>query len=78
MDWIGFLIAGLVVGFLARLLLPGRDSMGILMTLLVGVAGSLIGGWLGGVLLGRPGGFILAVITAMVLVWVLRRSSSRA
>jgi uncharacterized membrane protein YeaQ/YmgE (transglycosylase-associated protein family) len=41
---IGFLVFGLVVGVLARLLVPGRQHLGIVMTLLLGVVGSLIGG----------------------------------
>ena len=41
---IGFLVFGLVVGIVARLLVPGRQNMGLLMTLLLGVVGSVIGG----------------------------------
>lgn len=41
---IGFLVAGLIIGLLARLILPGRQKIGLLMTLLLGVVGSLIGG----------------------------------
>jgi uncharacterized membrane protein YeaQ/YmgE (transglycosylase-associated protein family) len=44
MGIIGFLIAGLIIGALARLLMPGRQKIGLLWTLLLGVAGSLIGG----------------------------------
>lgn len=45
-----FLIFGLIVGFLARALMPGRQSMGIVMTTVLGVVGSLIGGFLGSLL----------------------------
>jgi uncharacterized membrane protein YeaQ/YmgE (transglycosylase-associated protein family) len=41
---IGFLVAGLVIGLIARLLLPGRQKIGLLWTLVLGVVGSLIGG----------------------------------
>lgn len=41
---IGFLVAGLIIGLLARLILPGRQRIGLLMTLLLGVVGSLVGG----------------------------------
>ena len=44
MAIIGFLVFGLIVGLVARLLLPGRQKIGLLWTLLLGVAGSLIGG----------------------------------
>src|ERR671916_1864109 len=43
-SMIGFLVAGLIIGLLARLILPGRQKIGLLMTLLLGVIGSLIGG----------------------------------
>ena len=46
MSVIGFLIVGLVAGFLARLIVPGRDPMGLLATLVLGIAGSLVGGFL--------------------------------
>jgi uncharacterized membrane protein YeaQ/YmgE (transglycosylase-associated protein family) len=48
--------------------------MGILMTILVGVAGSLVGGFVGQAIFGRPGGFILAVICAALIVWLLSRT----
>ena len=41
---IGFLIAGLIIGLLARLILPGRQRIGLLLTLVLGVVGSVIGG----------------------------------
>jgi uncharacterized membrane protein YeaQ/YmgE (transglycosylase-associated protein family) len=44
MGIIGFLVAGLIIGLLARLLLPGRQKIGLLWTVILGVAGSLIGG----------------------------------
>ncbi len=48
MEFLGFILVGLVVGFLARLVLPGRDPIGILGTVLVGVVGGLLGGFLFG------------------------------
>lgn len=70
---IGWVILGLVAGFLGRALHPGRDSMGILSTIMLGVVGSLLGGGLAYVLkLGtgpyEPGGWILATIGAIVLL----------
>jgi uncharacterized membrane protein YeaQ/YmgE (transglycosylase-associated protein family) len=71
---LGLIITGLIVGALARLIIPGRQRMGILMTILVGVAGSLVGGFVGQAIFGRPGGFILAVICAALIVWLLSRT----
>jgi len=64
-EIIGLIILGLIVGALGRLVNPGRDPMGMLLTLGIGVASVLIVGWLlgGGVL-----GFIVAVIVAAILV----------
>ena len=77
---IGFLIAGLIIGLLARLLLPGRQRIGLLMTLLLGVVGSLIGGTIANLL--RTGdiwelniiGFIAAVAASMALLAVGERA----
>jgi uncharacterized membrane protein YeaQ/YmgE (transglycosylase-associated protein family) len=78
---IGFLIAGLVIGLLARLLLPGRQKIGLLWTLLLGVIGSLIGGTIANLL--NTGdiwelnviGFIAAVVASVVLLSVAERSA---
>jgi len=71
---VGLILSGLVVGGLGRLALPGPDPMGLPMTFLIGVGGSLIGGLVGRVLFGRPGGMILAVLAATLLVYLVRRS----
>jgi uncharacterized membrane protein YeaQ/YmgE (transglycosylase-associated protein family) len=78
---IGFLVAGLIIGLLARLLLPGRQKIGLLWTLLLGVIGSLIGGTIANAL--NTGniwelnviGFVAAVVTSVVLLSVAERSS---
>ena len=71
---ISLVIVGLIVGAVARLLMPGPDAMSIPMTILVGVGGSVIGGYLGNFVLGRPGGFILGVLCAMGIIYLMRRS----
>jgi uncharacterized membrane protein YeaQ/YmgE (transglycosylase-associated protein family) len=69
------LFAGLVVGALARLALPGRDPMTIPQTIAVGIAGSFIAGVIGALLFGRgAGGLLLAVICSAAIVYVIRRS----
>jgi uncharacterized membrane protein YeaQ/YmgE (transglycosylase-associated protein family) len=77
MDWLYLILAGLVVGLVARLLLPGRDPIGILGTLALGVVGALLGGFLWIEVLGfdNSGGieFIAAVLTAMLLLFIYRK-----
>ena len=73
---IGFLVAGLVIGALARLIKPGKQHLSLLWTLLLGLAGSVIGGLVASAL-GTGGiwelnvlGFVLAVVAAVLLVGV--------
>ena len=77
-DWsmIGFLVAGLVIGALARLLKPGKQNLGILATLALGLVGSLIGGTIaqffhtGSIWELNILGFVLAVLAAFLLIGV--------
>jgi uncharacterized membrane protein YeaQ/YmgE (transglycosylase-associated protein family) len=70
-------IIGLIVGGLARLLLPGPDPMGIGMTALVGVSGTLVAGLFSWYVLHRHGaGLVLSVLFSMLLVWLYRRSQT--
>ena len=77
---IGFLVAGLIIGALARLILPGRQRIGLLMTLLLGVVGSLIGGTIANALAAGSIwelnfiGFIAAVATSVGLLAIADRS----
>lgn len=71
---IGFIVAGLVIGALARLVKPGKQNLGILATLLLGLVGSVIGGVVAS-LLGTGGifelnvlGFVVAVVAAVALI----------
>lgn len=80
---IGFLVAGLIIGALARLIKPGKQNLSILMTLGLGLVGSLIGGtiaWLVGT--GSIWeldwlGFILAVVAAVLLIGAAEGMSSK-
>lgn len=74
MQILGLIVVGLIIGALARLIKPGRQKIGLLMTLLLGVGGALIGGIIAG-LLGTGTiweldfiGFVVAVIAAVLLV----------
>ncbi|MFL5848470.1 MAG: GlsB/YeaQ/YmgE family stress response membrane protein [Solirubrobacteraceae bacterium] len=77
---IGFIVAGLIIGALARLLMPGRQKIGLLWTLLLGLAGSVIGGSIAN-LLGTGDiwelnviGFVVAVVSAVALLAVAERA----
>ncbi|MGB8326166.1 MAG: GlsB/YeaQ/YmgE family stress response membrane protein [Steroidobacteraceae bacterium] len=76
MHLIGHLIFGAIVGLCAKFLLPGHDPGGLLVTPLIGIAGSWVGSVLGKKLgwyqEGSPFGFVLAVIGAMALLLVYR------
>jgi uncharacterized membrane protein YeaQ/YmgE (transglycosylase-associated protein family) len=68
-------LSGLIVGALARLALPGPDPMGIGMTILIGLAGSFIGGLLMMLLFRRGGaGIVVSVACATAIVYLIRRS----
>ncbi|SAK54488.1 transglycosylase-associated protein [Caballeronia temeraria] len=79
LAFIGTLIVGLVVGLIARALKPGDDSMGWIMTIVLGIAGSLIAGYVGRALgwyqPGQPAGWIASVIGAIILlvIWGMIR-----
>jgi uncharacterized membrane protein YeaQ/YmgE (transglycosylase-associated protein family) len=71
-------VMGLVVGALARLLVPGPDPMGIGGTILLGIVGSIIGGIVGRAIFhDNSPGFLLALVTTIVLLLVLRRTTRR-
>jgi len=78
--WILF---GLIVGFVARWIVPGESPGGILGDLVVGIVGAFIGGWLfslfghAGVTGFNLGSFVCAIIGAVVLLWVIRALSGR-
>ena len=80
---IGFLVAGLIIGALARLIKPGKQNLGILATLGLGLVGSLIGGTIAW-LLGTGSiwelnilGFVLAVVAAVLLIGTAEGMSGR-
>jgi uncharacterized membrane protein YeaQ/YmgE (transglycosylase-associated protein family) len=73
---IWLLIIGLIIGALAKLIMPGRDPGGIIVTMLLGIAGSFIGGIIGRALglygPGQGAGFIVSVLGAILLLWIYR------
>ncbi|MFN2526701.1 MAG: GlsB/YeaQ/YmgE family stress response membrane protein [Actinomycetota bacterium] len=76
-EIIGLIVVGLIVGYVARLLMPGADPMGLIGTLLLGVVGVFGGFYLARVIFPDNEGWpwIAAVIVAMALLWIFRRMS---
>ena len=72
MSIIGTIIVGLIVGLIARALKPGRDPMGWIMTILLGIAGSFLAGYVGQAMgwyqVGEPAGWIASVVGAIILL----------
>jgi uncharacterized membrane protein YeaQ/YmgE (transglycosylase-associated protein family) len=78
---IGWIIFGLIVGIIAKLFHPGRDPGGFIVTILIGIAGSLLGGFAGRALglygPGQSAGFIMSVIGAVLLLVLYNLLSRR-
>lgn len=76
LHWIWMFLIGLVIGVVAKFLMPGKDPGGFIITGLLGIAGSLLAGWLGQTLgwyrPGQPAGFIMSVIGALILLFLYR------
>ena len=77
MGVLGWVLFGLVVGIIAKLLMPGRDPGGLIITTLLGIVGAVIGGFLGRSLglygPGEPAGFLMATLGAVVLLFLYRK-----
>jgi uncharacterized membrane protein YeaQ/YmgE (transglycosylase-associated protein family) len=84
MHWLWVFLIGLVVGLVAKLLMPGKDPGGFIITAIIGIAGSLLATWVGQNVFGwyregQSAGFIASVIGAIVLLLIyhmLRRKSA--
>jgi uncharacterized membrane protein YeaQ/YmgE (transglycosylase-associated protein family) len=81
MGVLGWIIFGLVVGALAKFVMPGRDGGGIIVTTLLGIVGALVGGFLGRALglyqIDEPAGFIGALVGAVLVLAIFRMASGR-
>ncbi|MES2305019.1 MAG: GlsB/YeaQ/YmgE family stress response membrane protein [Gemmatimonadota bacterium] len=67
------ILIGFIIGVIAKFLMPGKDPGGFIITTLLGIAGSWVGGWISG-MLGGTGtvGWIGSVLGAMLLLWIYR------
>jgi uncharacterized membrane protein YeaQ/YmgE (transglycosylase-associated protein family) len=76
MGILGWILFGLIVGALAKLVMPGRDPGGIIVTMLLGIAGAVLGGFVGRAMglygPGEAAGFIMSFIGAVVLLLIYR------
>lgn len=76
MGFLWMLIIGLIVGAIAKLLMPGKDPGGFIVTILIGIAGAFVAGLLGQAVgwyrEGEPAGFIASVFGAILLLWIYR------
>lgn len=87
---LGLIVVGLIAGLIARAVIPGKQSIGILMTIVLGIVGSFVGGFLGFLIFGsdpnsgflQPSGIIGSILGAIIVlgiyVAVTRRKSPRA
>ena len=84
MSFIWWLIVGLVVGAIARLIMPGRDSMGLIATIVLGIAGSFLGGFVSQLIMGggnkgfHPAGLVMSLVGAILLLWIWRMIRGRS
>ena len=75
---IGLIVIGLIAGFIARAIIPGKQSMGILLTIVLGIVGSFVGGFLGYLLFGadpnggflQPSGIIGSILGAIIVLGI--------
>ena len=76
MAILGWILFGLIVGALAKLVMPGRDPGGIIVTMLLGIAGAVLGGFIGRAMgfygPNEAAGFIVSFIGAVLLLWIYR------
>ena len=81
MQILGWIIFGLCAGIVAKLLMPGRDPGGFIITILLGIVGSVVGGYIAG-FMGITGGwwinFAMAVVGALVLLGVYRLAMGKS
>lgn len=79
---LGWIVFGLIAGFLARAIVPGKDDIGLLMTIVLGVVGSAVGGFLFGLFTGglrdfQPSGWIGSVVGAIIVLVIYNAVTGR-
>lgn len=78
---LGWIIFGLIVGVIAKLLMPGKDPGGFVVTILLGIAGAMLGGWVGRAMGlytdGEGAGFFMALLGSILLLGIYRLTLRR-
>ena len=84
MNILSWIIVGLIAGALARLIMPGRDPMGIIATIVLGIIGSLLGGFVSMAIWRnnntsafQGSGLLLSILGAIIVLWIYRMVKSR-
>ena len=79
---LGWALFGLIVGALAKLVMPGRDPGGLVITMLLGIVGALVGGFIGRLLgLYQPGqsaGYLMSIAGALLVLFIYHQVKTRA
>ncbi|MCO5100939.1 MAG: GlsB/YeaQ/YmgE family stress response membrane protein [Burkholderiaceae bacterium] len=74
MSWLWTLIIGLIVGAIAKWVMPGRQSGGIIVTMILGIVGAFVATWIGQAVgwyqQGQGAGFIASIIGALIVLWI--------
>jgi uncharacterized membrane protein YeaQ/YmgE (transglycosylase-associated protein family) len=85
MGILAWIILGLIAGAIAKAIMPGRDPGGFVVTALIGIVGAVVGGFLGNMIFGIGGvsgvdirSILIAVVGALVLLWVYRMATRRS
>ena len=85
MGILAWIILGLIAGFIAKAIMPGRDPGGFIVTALIGIVGAVIGGFLGNMIFGIGGvsgidirSILIAIVGALILLWVYRMATRRS
>lgn len=81
MSIVAMIVSGLIIGVIAKLLMPGRDPGGFIITILLGIAGMFLGGYVGRALgwykPGQPAGWIVSILAALILLALYHMFSRR-
>jgi uncharacterized membrane protein YeaQ/YmgE (transglycosylase-associated protein family) len=80
-GWLGWILIGLIAGAIAKAIMPGRDPGGCLVTILIGIAGAVLAGFLGQAVgwyeVGEGAGFLAAIVGAVIILFVYRMIARR-
>jgi uncharacterized membrane protein YeaQ/YmgE (transglycosylase-associated protein family) len=81
MEIVWMIVIGLIVGAIAKLIMPGKDPGGIIVTIVIGILGSIVGGFLLGLVFANrdmgPAGFVGSILGAILLLWIYRMVANK-